>query len=178
MPEVSEVVDRPWTGRSDAVASLFRTHHRRLVGLASLLCDDRATAEDIVQEAFAGLYRRWWRLRDPHSSVTYLNRAVVNGGRNHLTRGRRADASMLRMVPQAEGRSSAEHDVLAQDEADRLRQAIRALPQRQRQVLVLRYYLDQSEAEIADTLKVSRGSVKRHASRALATLARSMEVAR
>jgi RNA polymerase sigma factor (sigma-70 family) len=85
---------------------------------------------------------------------------------------------MLRMVPQAEGRSSAEHDVLAQDEADRLRQAIRALPQRQRQVLVLRYYLDQSEAEIADTLKVSRGSVKRHASRALATLARSMEVAR
>ena len=153
MSEVSVVVERPWAGRSDAGATLFRTHHRRLVGLASLLCDDQATAEDVVQEAFAGLYRRWWQLRDPHNAVAYLNRAVVNGGRDHLRRGRRA-------------------------ESDRLWQAIRSLPRRQRQVLVLRYYLDQSEAEIADTLAISRGSVKQHASRGLAALARSTEVAR
>jgi RNA polymerase sigma-70 factor (sigma-E family) len=177
VPEVSVVVDRPWSGRSDAVASLFRLHHRRLVGLAALLCDDRATAEDVVQEAFAGLYRRWWQLRDAHSAVAYLNKAVVNGGRNHLSRGRRADASLLRMVPQSEALSSAEQDVMARDEVDRLRQAIRSLPRRQRQVLVLRYYLDQSEAEIAETLSVSRGAVKRHASRGLAALARCTEVA-
>ena len=79
------------------------------------------------------------------------------------------------MVPVPEGRSSAEQDAVQHDEADRLWQAITALPMRQRQVLVLRYYLDQSEAEIADTLEVSRGSVKRHASRGLAALARHLE---
>ncbi|HET9944216.1 MAG TPA: SigE family RNA polymerase sigma factor [Actinomycetes bacterium] len=178
MSEVSAVVERPWAGRSDAVATLFRTHHRRLVGLASLLCDDQATAEDVVQEAFAGLYRRWWQLRDPHSAVAYLNKAVVNGGRDHLRRRGRSDASLRRMVPQPEALSSAEQDVVSNDEATRLWQAIRQLPHRQRQVLVLRYYLDQSEAEIAETLGVARGSVKRHASRGLAALARTVEVAR
>ena len=178
MSEVSVVVERPWAGRSEAVTALFRTHHRRLVGLASLLCDDQATAEDVVQEAFAGLYRRWWQLRDPHSAVAYLNKAVVNGGRDHLRRGRRSDASLRRMVPQPEALSSAEQDVVSNDEAARLWQAIRLLPHRQRQVLVLRYYLDQSEAEIAETLGVARGSVKRHASRGLAALARTVEVTR
>ena len=177
MPEVSAVVDRPWAGPTDAVASLFRAHHRRLVGLASLLCDDRATAEDVVQEAFAGLYRHWRRLRDPHNAVAYLNKAVVNGSRNQLLRRRRAAASMLRLVPQAEALTSAEHDVMTHAETDRLRQAIRALPRRQRQVLVLRYYLDQSEAEIAATLDIAPGSVKRHASRGLAALGRDLEVA-
>ena len=79
------------------------------------------------------------------------------------------------MVPVPEERSSAEQDAVQHEEADLLWQAITALPMRQRQVLVLRYYLDQSEAEIADTLEVSRGSVKRHASRGLAALARSLE---
>ena len=162
-------------GRSDAVAALFRIHHRRLVGLAALLVDDRATAEDVVQDAFAGLCRRWWQLRDPNAAVAYLNRAVVNGGRDRLRRGRRATAGRLRMVPRPEGLASAEHDALEHDEAGRLWGALTHLPPRQRQVLVLRYYLDQSEAEIAETLQVSRGSVKRHASRGLETLARDLE---
>ena len=79
------------------------------------------------------------------------------------------------MVPVPEERASAEQDAVQHEEAALLWQAITALPMRQRQVLVLRYYLDQSEAEIADTLEVSRGSVKRHASRGLAALARSLE---
>jgi len=162
-------------GRSDAVANLFLCHHRRLVGLASLLVDDRATAEDVVQDAFVGLYGRWRQLRDPDAAVAYLNRAVVNGGRDRLRRGRRATASRLRMVPRSEALASAEHDALEHDEADRLWRALTWLPARQRQVLVLRYYLDQSEAEIADTLQVSPGSVKTHASRGLAALARCME---
>jgi len=162
-------------GRSDAVAALFRIHHRRLVGLAALLVDDRATAEDVVQDAFAGLCRRWWQLRDPNAAVSYLNRAVVNGGRDRLRHGARVTAGRLRMVPHPEGLASAEHDALEHDEAGRLWGALTRLPPRQRQVLVLRYYLDQSEAEIAETLQVSRGSVKRHASRGLETLARSLE---
>jgi len=177
LSEVGVIGRQSLPARHDAVAALFRAHHRRLVGLASLLCDDRATAEDVVQEAFAGLFRRWWQLRDPHSAVAYLNKAVVNGGRDHLRQGQRSDTSMRRMVPQSEALSSAEQDVVANDEADRMWRAITLLPHRQRQVLVLRYYLDQSEAEIAETLDVSRGSVKRHASRGLAALARHLEVA-
>ena len=162
-------------GRTDAVANLFVAHHRRLVGLAALLVDDRATAEDVVQEAFVNLHRRWSHLRDPSAAVTYLNRAVVNGGRDRLRHGRRGTALLPRMVPVPEGRPSAEQDAVRHEEADRLWRAITALPYRQRQVLVLRYYLDQSEAEIAETLEVSRGSVKRHASRGLAALARDLE---
>jgi RNA polymerase sigma-70 factor (sigma-E family) len=164
-------------GRTEAISELFLAHHRRLVGLASLLVDDRPTAEDIVQEAFAGLYRRWKHLRDPQAAVTYLNRAVVNAGRDELRHGRRVVAGLRRMTPQSEELASAEHSAVTHAEADRLWQGICRLPRRQRQVLVLRYYLDQSEAEIAETLEVSVGSVKQHASRGLAALARSLETA-
>ncbi|WP_217702432.1 SigE family RNA polymerase sigma factor [Nocardioides guangzhouensis] len=162
-------------GRADAVASLFRSQHRRLVGLAALLVDDRAVAEDVVQDAFVGLYRRWRHLRDPNAAVAYLNRAVVNGGRDRLRGGQRAATRRLMMVPRAETLESAEQGAIEHDEADRLWRALTRLPTRQRQVLVLRYYLDQSEAEIAETLQVSPGSIKRHASRGIDALARSME---
>lgn len=171
------VSEAPWAGRLDAVACLFHAHHRRLVGLASLLCDDQATSEDVVQDAFVGLYRRWWQLRDAQGAVAYLNMAVVNGSRDHLRRGRRAKASMLRMVPQSELLPSAEQNAMSGDDVRWLREAIRGLPRRQRQVLVLRYYLDQSEAEIAETINISRGSVKQHASRGLAALAHRLEEA-
>jgi RNA polymerase sigma-70 factor (sigma-E family) len=157
------------------VSDLFRAHYRRLVGLAALLVDDRATAEDVVQDAFAGLYRRWPHLRDHQAAVAYLNRAVANGGREPLRRGRTRSARLLRMTPVSEELASAENAAVADDEADRMVLGNCAVPRRQRQVLVLRYYLDQSEAEIAETLDVSPGSVKTHASRALASLARSLE---
>ncbi len=161
--------------RDTVLANLFVMHHRRLVGLASLLVDDRRTAEDVVQEAFLGLYRRWHKLRDPDAAVAYLNRAVVNGGRDTLRRRRRGGAAMLRLVPRSEELASAEQAVVDHAEQDLLWTAVAALPMRQRQVLVLRYYLDQSEAEIADTLSVSRGSVKKHASRGIAALAAQWE---
>lgn len=170
----------PWTAPrsespTEAVAALFVGHQRRLVGLAALLVDDRQTAEDVVQDAFAGLQRHWHRLRDPEAAAGYLNRAVVNGSRDALRRRRRAGTAMLRLVPRSEELSSAEHDAVQHQDADRLWAAVTALPTRQRQVLVLRYYLDQSEAEIAETLNVSRGSVKKHASRGVAALARAWE---
>ena len=169
------LVRRP--GRTEVISELFVAHYRRLVGLAVLLVDDRPTAEDVVQDAFAGLYRRWPHLRDHQAAVTYLNRAVVNGGRDQLRRGRTASTRLRWMTPVPEEQASAESAAVADDEAARLWQGICGLPYRQRQVLVLRYYLDQSEAEIAETLEVSPGSVKRHASRALAALARLLEVA-
>ena len=161
--------------RSDAIAQLFIAHQRRLVGLAFLLVDDRESAEDVVQEAFAGLYLRWRQLRDPNAAVAYLNRAVMNGSRNQLRHRRRVGLHLARMTLQSEELASAEHTAVQHDEADRLRQAISALPVRQRQVLVLRYYRNLTEADIASNLRVSRGSVKTHASRGLATLAQHME---
>lgn len=161
--------------RGDAVSALFRIHHRRLVGLASLLVDDRATAEDVVQDAFAGLYRRWWLLRDPDSATAYLNRAVVNGGRDELRHGVRVALLRPRMTPRPETLHSAEREALANDDSERLWAAVQRLPQRQRQVIVLRYYLDQSENQIAEALGISNGSVKTHAARGLAALGRSLE---
>jgi RNA polymerase sigma-70 factor (sigma-E family) len=161
--------------RDRVVSDLFVMHHRRLVGLASLLVDDRRTAEDVVQEAFTGLYRRWHKLRDPDAAVAFLNRSVVNAGRDTLRRKRRAGAAALRLVPRSEELASAEQAVVDHAEHDQLWAAVVELPMRQRQVLVLRYYLDQSEAEIAETLGVSRGSVKKHASRGIAALAQQWE---
>lgn len=165
----------PEAGTAAVVSELFIAHHRRLVGLAALVVDDHQVAEDVVQDAFAGLYRRWRRLRDPNAAVAYLNRAVVNSSRDALRRRRQADKATLRLVPRAEELDSAEHDAVAHQEADRLWASVTRLPRRQRQVLVLRYYLDQSEAEIAETLGMSRGSVKTHASRGLAALAQDWE---
>ena len=93
-----------------------------------LLVDDREIAEDVVQEAFVGLHRRWGHLRDPGSAVTYLNKAVVNGGRDRLRHGRRVVTILPRMVPVLEEVPSAEQDAVRHDEAEHLWQAITALP--------------------------------------------------
>lgn len=157
--------------RADVISQLFAAHQRRLVGLASLLVDDPETAEDVVQDAFAGLFRRRRLLRDDDAALAYLNRAVMNGGRDRLRHRRRVRTAVARMTPRSAELASAEQAAVAHDEADRLWQAVCSLPRRQRQVLVLRYYLNQTEAEIASTLQVSPGSVKTHASRGLAALA-------
>lgn len=176
----SDSVSGPWMRPAEAdrdllVSDLFTLHHRRLVGLASLLLDDRRTAEDVVQEAFAALYRRWRHLRDPNAAVAFLNCAVVNGGRDSLRRKRRAGAAVRQLVPRSELLASAEQSAVEHAEHDRLWAAVTALPMRQRQVLVLRYYLDHNEADIAELLGVSRGSVKKHASRGIAALAHQWE---
>jgi RNA polymerase sigma-70 factor (sigma-E family) len=171
MPEMVRSGDR-----AAAVSELFVAHHRRLVGLAALLVDDRGGAEEVVQEAFLNLHRQWRRLRDPAAAVAYLNTCVVNGSRGTLRRRRRLALLTPRMAASPAVAVSAEQQIVTRDELRRVRGEIGQLPRRQREVLVLRYYLDQSEAEIADTLGISRGSVKTHASRGLATLAQRLKV--
>lgn len=158
--------------RDEAVTALFRAHHRRLVGLARLLVDDQQSAEDVVQDAFGQLHRRWRWLRDKDAAVAYLQTAVVNGSRSTLRRRRvrrREDPVVLPDAP------SAEASACFQEDHRLLRAAVAALPRRQRQVLVLRYYLDLSEAEIAQSLDISRGSVKQHATRGLAALSARLD---
>lgn len=164
--------------RVAAVSELFVAHHRRLVGLAALLVDDRGGAEEVVQEAFLDLHRRWSLLRNPSAAAAYLNKCVVNGSRRRLRQSRRLALLVPRMAVSPEVLVSAEQQVVDREELGRVRREVGELPRRQREVLVLRFYLDQSEAEIADTLGISRGSVKSHASRGLATLAQRLKVER
>jgi RNA polymerase sigma-70 factor (sigma-E family) len=157
-------------GRDEAVAALFRLHHRRLVGLARLLVVDFASAEDVVQDAFVSLYKRWRWLQDKDAAVGYLDQAVLNTARSVLRK--RKVRSALHLAPQPDTTASAESQVVADDEARRVVAALADLSDRQREVIVLRYFLDYSEAEIAEALGISRGSVKQHASRAVAALAK------
>lgn len=146
------------------LADLYRDHRVRLVRLAVLLVDDPATAEDVVQEAFAGLHRNWTGLRDEAAAVGYLRTAVVNGSRSVLRRRRTAREYV---PPHQVNARSAESLAMLSAEHQAVVDALATLPPRQREVLVLRYYGGLSEAEIADATGISRGTVKSTASRAL-----------
>lgn len=168
----SERPDRP-TDRDAALTALFVAYHRQLVGFAMLLVDDLATAEDVVQDAFLALHRRWSWIRDTQAAYEYVRTAVLNGSRSQLRRRRVRAAHRDQSTPDA---ASAESAALDHAEYEAVIGYLAELPTRQRQVLVLRYYLDQSENEIAETLSISPGSVKQHASRGLAALTARLEV--
>jgi RNA polymerase sigma-70 factor (sigma-E family) len=153
------------------LADLYAEHRMRLVRMAILLVDEPTTAEDVVQEAFAGLHRHWSGLRDEYAALGYLRTAVVNGSRSVLRRRRTARAYV---PPHAVNARSAESMAILSTEHQAVVEALRSLPPRQREVLVLRYYGGMSEAEIAESAGISRGAVKSTASRALATVAKTI----
>jgi RNA polymerase sigma-70 factor (sigma-E family) len=173
VPEADRHVLPP--DRDAATAILFARHAAELTRLAGLLTSDRSSAEDVVQEAFAGLYRRWDSLLDQQRAHAYLRTAVVNGCRSRLRRRlleRRHDTEHWPDAP------SAEATAMGRAELREVADAVEALPRRQRQVLVLRYHLDLSEAEIAETLGISAGAVKAYASRGLDAVAARLGVSR
>lgn len=151
---------------------LYEEHRWSLVRLASLLLRDPVEAEEVVQDAFVQAHVSWDRLRDPTKALPYLRSAVLNGARSRLRHRRVVE----RFDPGAPGVGpSPEAALEAGDDRRQLMAALRSLPDRQRECLVLRYYLDLSEAEIAATLGISAGSVKTHTHRGLAALAARME---
>ncbi|MDN5859698.1 MAG: SigE family RNA polymerase sigma factor [Pseudonocardia sp.] len=154
------------------LADLYRDHRQRMVRLAVLLVDDPATAEDVVQEAFAGLHRHWSGLRDEEAAVGYLRTAVVNGSRSVLRRRRTARDYV---PPHQVNARSAESLAMLSAEHQAVVDALATLPPRQREVLVLRYYGGLSEAEIAEATGITRGTVKSTASRALDAVGRVMK---
>jgi RNA polymerase sigma-70 factor (sigma-E family) len=154
-----------------AVTALYQVHAVGLIRLAVVMLGDRATAEDVVQEAFWGLYRRYRGLVDKDRALPYVRSSVLNGCRNEL-RARRRDASQLARVVSAATTASAEQDVLVGEEHRQVLRALRSLPDRQREALVLRFFLDMPAAEIATAMGISPGTVKSTTSRALAALAR------
>ena len=156
---------------------LYRAHALRLTRLAYVMIGDRGLAEDIVQEAFAGLHRRWGRLSDTSKAVFYLRSSVLNSCRTVLRRSTAARALTLVDIGEfpLSVVASAEAAALSAEERRALMSAIRRLPARQREALVLRFYLDEPEAEIARLMGIRPGTVRSTTYRALAALGRLLE---
>jgi RNA polymerase sigma-70 factor (sigma-E family) len=161
-------LDDPATWDADtAVSMLYTAHWNQLVRLATLLTRDGSVAEEIVQDAFVRFHSRWDRLADPTAAHAYLRASVVNGARSAL-RHRSVEERYRQPGPPTP--AGPEELAVRSDSDARVLAALHTLPRRQREVLILRYYSDLSEFEIAQALGLSRGAVKSHAHRGLASL--------
>lgn len=156
----------------DLVRDLYQAHALALIRAAKLLLRDQPSAEDAVQDAFLGLYRALPRLSDHDQILPYLRAAVINRSRSVLRARQRA---LLRNVQHEPPVSSAESAAMAGEDRRAVMAAVARLPRRAREVLVLRYYLDLTDQEIAATLRISRSSVTSTASRGLAAMARELQ---
>lgn len=165
--------------RHRTLEAWYRDHFTELVRLGALACGDAGVAEDAVQEVFATMYRKPPTLRDPGNPIGYLRTAVLNRCRSRMRRRSTGQRATLRL---ADGEPTSVDDVERRGVGVTTRRAVldavRSLPDRQRDVVLLRHWLDLSESEIADTLGISRGTVKSSASRARQTLAPILEALR
>lgn len=152
---------------NEALTALYTAHYRKLVRIAALLLDDVGVSEEVVQDAYIKMHSAWSRIRDPQAAEAYLRTTVANLARSRMRRRLVAQKHAPKPLPDA---ASAEHGALESLERDRVIEALAGLPPRQRECLVLRYYADLSEAQIAETMGISPGAVKSHASRGMAAL--------
>jgi RNA polymerase sigma factor (sigma-70 family) len=155
---------------SAGLTELFREHHLELVRLALLMVGHLATAEDVVQDVFERMHRRWHHLHEPASGLAYARSSVLNA----CWSVHRRSAVARKHAPQlaAGAGASGPDDAAVLADRGELAQALRTLPRRQREVLVLRYYLDLDVAEIAATLRIAPSAVRSNCTRGLAALAR------
>lgn len=151
----------------DHLTETYQAHYRSLLGLAALLLDDTASCEDVVQEAFIRVHSARRRVRDPEKTLAYLRQTVVNLSRSTLRRRILGVKLLSKPMPDMASAEEGAYDEL--ERAD-LINAMRGLQRRQREVLVLRYFADMSEAEVAQSLGISTGSVKAYGSRGIAAL--------
>ena len=156
------------------VIALFQQEGSSLVRLARLFVDDRNAAEDLVQEAFIRLARSAARIEDRTKAAAYLRSIVLNLARDHNRRGL---VSLRHQLPFDDRRASVEDEIALRDEQRRVIEALRDLPHRQRDCLVLRYYHELGIDDIAATLSISANSVKTHLRRGLDALERNLAAA-
>jgi RNA polymerase sigma-70 factor (sigma-E family) len=156
----------------EAVTMLYAVHWHPLVRLATLLTRDASVAEELVQDAFVSLHRRWSALSDPAAAHGYLRTTVVNNARSALRH--RGVEERYRQPAPPEPAGPEERAVQSTEDA-RVLAALRTLSRRQQEVLILRYYADLSEQDIAQSLGLSKGAVKSHAHRGLAALRDALE---
>lgn len=156
------------------VVRLFEEEGRSLVRLARLFVDDRNAAEDLVQEGFIRLARSAHRIQDESRAAAYLRSIVLNLARDHNRRGL---VSLRHHLPLDDERASIEDEIVLRDDQQEVIDALRDLPHRQRDCLVLRYYEELGIDDIAAGLGISRNSVKTHLQRGLAAMEERLGVA-
>ena len=159
-------------GVDSLVVALFTAEAARLVSLARFFVDDRTAAEDLVQEAFIRLARSSHRIHDEARAAAYLRSIVINLARDHNRRGL---VSLRHRPPAVEDEPSAEDAATGRESRREVVAALRNLPKRQRDCVALRYYLELSVPEIAETLGLSVNSVKTHLQRGMRALATTLE---
>lgn len=155
-----------------AVTKLYHEYYRQLVRLSALLVRDIGTAEEVVQESFIAMHSGWRRLRDNDKALSYLRQSVVNRSRSVLRHRVVVDRNAPKPPPDM---PSAEHGAIALLERSDVIAALQTLPPRQKEAVVLRFYADLSEAQIAEVMQISRGAVKSHTARAMAALRTLLE---
>jgi RNA polymerase sigma-70 factor (sigma-E family) len=165
-------MDRPTA--ADQVTLLYRIHGMDLIRIAAVMLGSRADAEDAVQDAFCGLFRRWDQLADPRNALPYVRSAVMNRCRSELRRQARLERRADQNHRPLDAESPEQSAVLGEEHRDVLA-ALRRLPERQREALILRYFMDLPEPEIAAAMGISQGTVKSTTSRAIAALARRVK---
>ena len=153
------------------VTALYQAHALGLLRLAVLMLGERHAAEDVVQDAFLGLFRRWDALHDHERALAYVRSSVFNGCRTVL-RKRTRDREFVLVEPDAE---SAEARVVLGEEHREVLAALRRLPDRQREAVALRYCLDMPVGEVARVMGIAEGTVKSAASRGIAAIARMLK---
>ena len=159
----------------DLLTETYRNHYSSLLKLAALLLDDTASCEDVVQEAFIRVHSARSRVRDPEKTLAYLRQTVVNLSRSTLRRR----LIGMRLAPKPmPNMASAEEGAYELLEKDALIQALKGIQRRQREVLVLRYFSDLTETQVAVLLGISVGSVKAYGSRGIEALRVRMEAFR
>jgi RNA polymerase sigma-70 factor (sigma-E family) len=163
--------------RDDRVAALWASHHVSLTRLALGMTGDLGAAEELVQDAFVALLARWSQLRDPDAAISYLRRVIVNGGRGRWRRLSR-DREVVDRLAFSGGparKSGAESGEGDSDARLDLFDALARLPARKRACVLLRHYGDLSEAQVADLLGISVGTVKSQTARALRQLGHAID---
>jgi len=167
-----EVLPSTSSSSWDIVTEIYDGEYKSLVRLAVLLVHDVPTAEEVVQDAFEAMHTALRRLRDSEKALSYLRQAVVNRSRSVLRHRTVVDKNAPKPAPDE---PSAEHAAMALIERTAVVAALRALPERQREAIVLRYYADFSEADIAAAMGISRGAVKSHTARGMTALRSILE---
>jgi RNA polymerase sigma-70 factor (sigma-E family) len=150
-----------------AITELYHAEYRSLVRMSAVLLGDVSSAEEVVQDSFIAMHSAWRRLRDTDKAVNYLRRSVVNRSRSVLRRRMVADRHAPKHEPDM---PSAEQGAITLLERSAVISALLSLPSRQREALVLKFYLDFSEEQVASVMRISRGAVKSHTARGKAAL--------
>jgi RNA polymerase sigma-70 factor (sigma-E family) len=174
LPEAAGAKSAARESAEEAVAALYQASALSLIRMAYVMLDDLQGAEDVVQEAFYGLYRRWNGLKDADHAIFYVRAAVLNGCRSVLRR-RAVRHRLLADQPDQRPAASAEAMVIKGEERDEVIRALTRLPHRQREAVVLRFYLELSDEQIARVMDIRESTVRSTVYRALEALGRDLK---